>query len=335
MKNILIYFALLVGVCMPIACSSDISEEIKDGSIAGSVADANTGEPVPVVNVSINPGGNYTITGSDGSFYFSNLEPGEFVLTISKEGYKDNEKKIYVKKGEPTPAHILIERIPASITSDKNLLDFGESQTTLSFTIVNAGYTDLEYKVETGNCIWLSVEPTEGKLKYGKTATIVTTINRSKLPKGVNEANIVVHSSSGDGNVEVKVKAVNNAGASVNTLDITNVANTTATFNGEITNAGTPAYTERGFVFDTQSTPSITNCINKLSSPVNQEKNIRVTSMAFHRRRHIMYVLILSKTETQSTAILYRSLPLSNIQPFPHQLLRKLEQIRLHLMPRF
>ena len=254
------------------SCSQDITETSSVGSIAGSVSDRTTGEPVATVNVSISPGGSQTVTGSDGSFSFVNLEPGEYSLSIRKEGYTPNTVNATVKAGTPTSVHMTIDRIPASITADKTLLDFGESLTTLSFTIVNSGYTDLAYRVETGGCEWLSTDPEMDILGYGKTATIVATIDRSRLPAGSNEANIVVRSTSGNGNVEVKVVAVNNAGAAVNTLNVTNIATTTATLNGEITNTGQPAYTERGFVYDTQSAPTVLACINKLSAPITSDK---------------------------------------------------------------
>lgn len=271
MKRILSLLFLL-AVVMFCGCSSDITEEANTGSIAGSVSDRTTGEPVATVNVSIIPGGSQTVTGSDGSFSFVNLEPGNYTLSIRKEGYNPNTVNATVKAGEPTSVHMTIDRIPASLTADKTLLDFGDNLTTLSFTIVNSGYTDLAYRIETGGCEWLATDPEVDILGYGKTATIVATLDRSRLPAGNNEANIVVRSTSGDGNVEVKVKATNNAGASVNTLEVINVTNTTATFNGEITNAGSPAYTERGFVYDTQSTPTVSACLNKLSTPVTFDK---------------------------------------------------------------
>ncbi|MDE5739510.1 MAG: carboxypeptidase-like regulatory domain-containing protein, partial [Bacteroidaceae bacterium] len=152
-------FCLLIATVLFCACSSDISEELTVGSIAGSVSDKTTGEPVATVNVSINPGGYSTVTGSDGSFSFLNLAEGSYTLTISKEGYKQSNNTVSVHIGEPTSAHLLIERIPAVITADRELLDFGENLTTLSFTIVNTGYTDLAYKIETGRCEWLSADP--------------------------------------------------------------------------------------------------------------------------------------------------------------------------------
>ena len=267
MKRII---AISIGALIVLlsSCSQDITETSSVGGIAGSVSDRTTGEPVATVNVSISPGGSQTVTGSDGSFSFVKLEPGSYTLSIRKEGYNPNTVDATVKAGESTSVHMTIDRIPASLTADKTLLDFGEGLTTLSFTIVNSGYTDLAYRVETGGCNWLSTDPDVDIIGYGKTATIVVTLDRGKLPAGENEANIVVRSTSGNGNVEVKVRAINNAGASVNTLEVTNIANTTATFNGEITNPGQPPYTERGFVYDTQSAPTVSTCINKLSSPI-------------------------------------------------------------------
>ena len=266
------FLCSLFAIVILYACSGDIAETLSLGSIAGSVSDRTTGEPVATVSVSISPGGSSTVTGSDGTFWFRNLEEGSYTLSIHKEGYKQNNSTVSVHMGDPTSAHLLIERIPSSITADKTLLDFGESLTTLSFTIVNSGYTDLAYKVEKGNCVWLSVEPEADILGYGKTVTIVVSLDRSILPDGENEANIVVRSTSGDGNVEVKVMATNNANAAVNTFDATDVTNTTATLNGEIINAGTPSYTERGFVYDTQSTPTVSACVKKVSSPVTDNK---------------------------------------------------------------
>lgn len=272
MKHIIPFLFSLLIAAMLCACSSNITEDPITGSIAGSVSDRTTGEPVATVNVSINSGGSSTVTGSDGSFSFVNLEEGNYTLSIRKEGYKPNTISATVKAGNLTSVHMTIDRIPASLTADKELLNFGENLTALSFTIVNSGYTDLAYKVETGHCAWLSVEPETDILGYGKTATIVVNLDRRKLPDGENEANIVVRSTSGDGNVEIKVTAVNNATAAVNTLNVTDITNTTAVLNGEIINAGSPTYTERGFLYDTQSVPTVSACIEKLSTPVTSEK---------------------------------------------------------------
>ncbi|MDE5869418.1 MAG: carboxypeptidase-like regulatory domain-containing protein [Muribaculaceae bacterium] len=272
MKNLFLAFALMLGIMTVTSCSSDLDEHGTTGNISGSVSDMTTGEPVSTVNVTLAPGGKSTVTGSDGSFSFENLEPGTYTVEISKEGYTPANSKIIVRAGETTPAHLLIGRLTASLTADKSLLEFGDQVQTLSFTIVNRSYQDLEYVVEIGSCDWLSVKPENGKLKYGKTETIVVNLIRELLPMGMNEAMVVVRSLNGDGNAEVKVIAVNgNSTATVNTLETTNITSSKATLNGEVINIGEPKYTERGFVYSTNSTPTTENCIQKLSCPVNED----------------------------------------------------------------
>lgn len=289
MKKLLRILYIIAGMAAFAACSSDLSEESEYGSIAGSVSDTTTGEPVATVNVSLSPGGSATVTGTDGTFSFVNLAPGIYTILINKENYKSNSQQVVVKAGDPTSVHLLIDRIPSSLISDRELLDFGENLTTLSFKIVNTGYTDITYNVETGGCKWLSVDPVQGVLKYGKTATIVVNVDRSVLPEGDNEANIVVRSTSGDGNYEVKVIAVNNANASVNTLDVTDIGNSVATLNGEVINPGSPSYTERGFIYDTQATPTVDNCIKKLSSPISSEKkfNCKIEGLSSNKAYYV------------------------------------------------
>lgn len=272
MKNLFFTIALILGLWTVTSCSSDLDEHGSTGSIAGSVSDMTTGEPVSTVNVTLAPGGKSTVTGSDGSFSFENLEPGTYTVEINKEGYTPANSKIIVRAGETTPAHLLIGRLTASLTADKSMLEFGDQVQTLSFTIVNRSYQDLEYVVEIGSCDWLSVKPENGKLKYGKTETIVVNLIREQLPMGLNEAMIVVRSLNGDGNAEVKVIAVNgNSTATVNTLETTNITSSKATLNGEVINIGEPKYTERGFVYSTNATPTTDNCIQKLSCPVNED----------------------------------------------------------------
>lgn len=272
MKKILYALMLCMAFC---GCSSDESEELNKGGIAGSVSDKTTGEPVATVNVTLTPGGKSTVTGSDGSFSFTDLEPREYTVNISKEGYTPNTGKVTVESGQATPAHLLIERIPAKITTDRNTLEYGtnSSLNTLSFNIVNTSYEDLEWEI-THACAWIKeVKPASGMLKYGKTGTIVVIIDRELLPAGANEAYVIVTTKNGGGSVEVKLTATgtNKQLAKLNVSDPTDITATTAKFIGEITNSGYPEYTERGFVYSTSSTPTVDNTIEKLTASVTSE----------------------------------------------------------------
>ncbi|MDE5594326.1 MAG: DUF2012 domain-containing protein [Muribaculaceae bacterium] len=241
-----------------------------EGSIAGSVSDRTTGEPVATVNVTLSPGGNSTVTGSDGSFDFRNLEPGSYTLTINKEGYKQNSAEVYVKAGDPTSAHLLIERIPGIVTADRETLDFGENQSlnTLSFNIVNSSYEDLAWEIEE-RCEWITeIKPEKGTLAYGKTEGIVVVIDRDKLNAGENKAVIVIRSSQGSSQMNVTVIGAEHYLPKLNTLTPTEITSTSAVFNGEIIDEGVPAYSERGFVYSLTKNPTLENTIAKLTCPI-------------------------------------------------------------------
>lgn len=242
------------------------------GSIVGSVSDRTTGEPVATVNVTITPDGASTVTGSDGSFSFNSLAEGSYTLTITKEGYKQNSSTVSVHGGEPTPAHLLIERVPAVVTADRDSLDFGANQSanTLSFNIVNPGYVDLAWEIEE-HCEWITeIKPLKGVLAYGKTEGIVVVIDRKKLASGKNEAVIVVRSSNGSSEVKVLATGETKALPTLNALDVTDISATSVTLNGEITTAGFPAYTERGFVYSTSSVPNnnVDESLPRVTAPI-------------------------------------------------------------------
>ncbi len=267
----------LIGIIFTIlfaaSCSSDIPEDTSVGSIEGSVSDRTTGEPVSTVTVSLSPGGNSTVTGSNGSFSFYKLDPGKYTISISKEGYNSATISANVKGGAPTSVHMTIERIPGVVTADRTLLDFGDNQSlnTLSFNIVNSSYEDLEWEIEE-RCDWIiEIKPEKGILKYGKTEAIVVVIDRELLEAGINEANIVVRSSNGSSDVKVTAVGAERLLPSLNTLEAGEITSKSATLNGEIINVGVPAYTERGFVYSLNSLPTFENTIAKLTVPINEE----------------------------------------------------------------
>ncbi len=269
MKYPILFFCLL-GLY---SCSSDSTEEVNTGGIAGSVSDRTTGEPVATVNVTLSPGGKSTVTGSDGSFSFVDLEPDDYTIDIRKEGYNPNSSRIRVAAGQQSQAHLLIERIPAIVTADREELDFGENAgvNTLSFGIINSSYEDLSWQIE-HDCKWIKeIRPVSGVLKLGKTETIVVIIDRELLSAGNNETVLVVRSTNGRAEVKIKAVGAERDTPRLNILDATKITSSTATLNGEILAAGIPAYTERGFVYSLNSMPTFDNMLAKLTAPVTED----------------------------------------------------------------
>ncbi len=274
MKKFLYLLSVIACMVAVTSCASDLNDTPDHGSIDGSVSDRTTGEPVGTVNVIIQPVGAATVTGSDGSFRFEYLEEGSYTIEINKEGYKSSSSKVYVKNGDPTKAHLLIERIPAIVTADRETLDFGDNQTlnTLSFNIVNSSYENLEWEIEE-RCDWITeIKPDKGTLAYGKTQGIMVVIDRDELNAGENKSVIVIRSSQGTSQMNVTAVGAERSLPTLNTLPVADVTSSTAVFNGEILDGGTPAYTERGFVYSLTANPTIDNTIAKLTCTVTSDK---------------------------------------------------------------
>lgn len=267
------------------SCATDVNIEETTGNLFGIVADKTTGEPVPVVNLVLTPGGKSTVTGSNGSFSFKELDEGKYSISYTKDGYKNGETVVTVAAGIDSEAHLLIERVPAVITVDRDILDFGDASGTssLSFKIVNPGYETLMWSISYDKrCKWLksvydSAEEYSGKLASGKTETLIVTIDRDELAAGDNETVVVVTSNNGSSEIKIRAIGQEKISPSLNILNVENLSSTSVILHGEIVIPGTPSYTERGFVYSIDATPTIENTISRLSSPVSSENKFSYT----------------------------------------------------------
>lgn len=274
-----LFICLASIVLLAFSCQEPIPE-LALGGIAGVVLDKTTGEPVPTVNVKIMETGAATVTGSDGSFSFRELESGRYTLTLSKEGYKDNSGTVTVSDGKTIESHLLIERIPAVLTLDREVLDFGDniSNTTLSFSMVNKNYVAIDWEI-VYNCKWIAnVDPEKSlaKLAMGKTQTVVVTIDRSQLQAGENKTVIVVRTD--DGSSELTLKATGQAKSlpALNVSETTDIRASTAILNAEITDKGIPEFTKRGFVLGDTEMPTKETATKVLPATVDAEMKFSV-----------------------------------------------------------
>lgn len=249
---------LIIGSGLFSACSDNI-EKKQTGDIVGAVSDRTTGEPIPTVNVALYPGGELTLTGSDGNYMFTDLKEGTYTIILTKEGYSPADKTLEVKAGEQTNGFVLLNRIPAVVTVDRDSLAFGDGSdvNSLSFNIVNSGYEDLEWNVEY-DCDWIrEIKDTEGVLPYGKTQTIVIFIDRELLMPGYNKTNVVVRSSNGSSDIKVTAIGKDRDDVVLNMSRVSDVMKNSATLTGLLINEGIPKYEELGFVCSTEPMPTI------------------------------------------------------------------------------
>ena len=280
-RYLLLIFCLFATIWQ--ACETE--KETIPGSVYGVVADKATGEPIKSAGVELSPGGLKTITGSEGQFEFTKLDPGKYTLFVTKTGYLDGvSSTIEVKPGQQAKGDVQIEKLPPALKvvddnrQEISTLDFGsaEDDVARSFSLFNDGTELLEWQITT-TADWIkAVSQTKGEIAAGKTQSLIITINRALLNSGENKT--TVHITSNSGNKQLVVIAKNDYTTTVlNTYPTTDVRSTSATFNGEIITDGSPKYTERGFVYAKESKPTIDNCIAQLTCPLTDEKNFSIS----------------------------------------------------------
>ena len=92
MKKALFFATLVVVLASSLVwtgCKKDEKEETTTGSIYGIVTDYATGNPIGNASVNLRPGGETTLTGSNGMYQFNNVKSGKYTLSLSKYGYSD------------------------------------------------------------------------------------------------------------------------------------------------------------------------------------------------------------------------------------------------------
>ena len=278
---------LLVGIVLFGGLYYSCAPEELPGSIYGTVVDKATGEPIKAAGVELSPSGLKTVTGSEGQFEFTELDPGKYTLIITKTGYMDGVSgTIEVKPGQQAKGDVQIEQIPPALKvvdeTNEDLLElhFGdaESDVARSFNIYNDGAEKLSWEI-VKTAVWIdSLSKTTGELSPNAKQAVVVTIDRNKLEEGENKTTLQITSSNGS--KSLTIIAINNRKAiALNTLECTEIKGTTAVFNAEMLSEGNPKYTERGFVYATQQQPTVENTIIKLTAPVNENLQFSVQAV--------------------------------------------------------
>ena len=98
--------ALLCGcVKQSVTAIADAPDQ-PSGGLFGTITDYSTGEPIDGADITLNPDGKSTKTGSDGRYEFKDLDIMQYTVMVQKEGYRTNRKTVTVISGESVRADI-------------------------------------------------------------------------------------------------------------------------------------------------------------------------------------------------------------------------------------
>ncbi len=193
MRNSIFSSFLLLIALFFATCKTPVEVDLY-GDLSGTITDATTKEPVVGAIVTLSPSNSSTRTGSDGKYSFTELDPQDYKIDVSCEGYTTNSKTLTIKAGETTIGDISISSLQPVIDASLTSLDFGETLTQLPLVISNIGKGELSWSV-TEDVGWLSVNPISGKTTTQK-SSIVVTVDRTNVSQGTYSQVISVISNS-------------------------------------------------------------------------------------------------------------------------------------------
>jgi hypothetical protein len=134
-------------------------------------------------------GDGQTVSNGPATLSHTYAAPGRYVvsLTVTDDGTPGLTGTTTVSVGVGAPA---LAATPAS-------LDFGQTDTTLTFTIQNSGAGTLDYTIQVpGADTWLTVSPASGTATT-ETDTITVSVNRSGLSTGTHTSTITIDGGAG------------------------------------------------------------------------------------------------------------------------------------------
>lgn len=188
---------------MTFSCAKDIVD--LQGSIAGTVTDSRTHEPLAGVSMTLSPSGKTVSTGSDGKFEFSSLDVGNYTVQAVKNDYKTDSKTVSIVAGETSKLDFQLTPSVASLKVSQTTLDFGNTSTTLTIDLANEGNAVLKWEISE-DAPWLSCIPSSGEIQSGESASVVVNVDRKGLDRGNYSQTMAIASNGGSGVVRVSME---------------------------------------------------------------------------------------------------------------------------------
>lgn len=170
-----------VWAILVVSCAKDIADV--NGSIQGLIKDFNSGALISNCQVSLSPSGKSMLTGSEGMFSFSDLEPGPYTLSFSKAGYDEESKKVTVVSGETTSLDITL-KAKSAFAASSNKLDFGDLSSTMELYFFNNSDENASFSISNIPA-WATFSHTTGSVSASGNMPVTVSVNRDVVDYGI------------------------------------------------------------------------------------------------------------------------------------------------------
>lgn len=173
---------MLISIAVITSCTKD--ETVLTGSIIGKVTDASNSEPIKGATISVFPGGLSKTTGSDGYFEFINLDAIQYEIQASKNNYITNNKIVNVVAGNNSVGDIQLTPVKsdAKLELSVNTLNFGKTNNSMSFDIINNGNAVFSWNISGIDGIdWFKISPLNGTIEPEKKYAVKVDLIRDNI----------------------------------------------------------------------------------------------------------------------------------------------------------
>ena len=189
MKKTIAWMACLLGIILISSCSKD--EDVMTGTISGFVSEyAGANTPIAGASITLNGKGITKVTGSDGRFEFTDLEPGTYTIAASANTYQSTTKQVTVYAGQTINCDFQLAKASSNVEISPLTLAFGTDNDQLTFTITNRNSSALQYSIS-GYPSCLSVSPASATVAAKGTQTVTVRVNRDLVDKDISTSLLV------------------------------------------------------------------------------------------------------------------------------------------------
>jgi hypothetical protein len=233
MERALLKICFSLITILAASCTKDFIDTT--GNLVGIISDSRSGSFLSGASVTLTPTGMTYTTGIDGKYEFRDMEAQEYFISVSKSGYKEDKKTVFIQAGGDTNLDFQLTPNTGNLYISQNLLDFGNEMTTLTFDIANTGSAPLKWQIAE-DITWLSCNPATGTTQEGEKSSVIVSVNRSGLERG-NYAQTIAVSSDGGSSVIIVNMAVQGLNISISPEKL-DFGSTTTSMELNITNTG-------------------------------------------------------------------------------------------------
>ncbi|MGQ9609341.1 MAG: BACON domain-containing protein [bacterium] len=202
--NINLPITMVIPVAPAILLVNQTTLNLGEVNTQGSFTITNTGGETltwKAVNqqswLTVNPSGGNVASGKS-----MNVSINVSRVDLNSGVYNDTIS--ITSNGGNSSVNVSITVPPPKLSFNPVSIDFGEISTQNSFNVSNTGGGTLTWQVSKQQA-WLTINPTNGSITSGKTATVSLTISRTGLNPGTYKDTIAISSNGGNGSISISM----------------------------------------------------------------------------------------------------------------------------------